>query len=629
MSNTQKIILKKQHKQKTATESLFSVDKQIIKPKTSVYYELERLYDFDQVELPENEKELVANQRFEKIIRLNQLGIFIDEAHHAFGRALDRELKSLRITVNEIAARTSVVGCYNFTGTPYIQDQVLPEVVYAYGLKDAIDNEYLKEVELKSYANVKSKDFINQIIRHFWETYNGQRYEGMLPKLAIFASQVEELQQEVKPIVEDVLSKLDIPLGKILVNVGGLKYTSNDDIREFNKLDTPSSDKQFILLVNKGREGWNCRSLIGCAMYRKPRSRVFVLQATMRCLRAIGDVQETASVYLSEEYLSILDDELQQNFRVTVEEINKRRSDTIKVQIHVKKPPVTIKLKHIKRSFELKEKESKSKVYFNFNSVNWDEYKAKETTRHGMRSNSETEVKDISDQVQQYEYSYYMLVAEISNYLRKPCLIIEQILTESYEGMAQVLKYVNKFNKILYDVIIPKLFSYFYDIVDSITTEEEDVELAKPPESGFYPWRVRKNLLVKDNEEPIQAFTQKSFHLDKYCFASGSEKDFFLDFINRNSTSKIYFTGMLTHGQSDFFVSYIDPLSHTVRKYFPDFLVQDKIGNWTMFEIKADYMIDDRVIAAKELYAAQMSYENQMRYEMVKASEAGKGQILS
>jgi hypothetical protein len=147
------------------------------------------------------------------------------------------------------------------------------------------------------------------------------------------------------------------------------------------------------------------------------------------------------------------------------------------------------------------------------------------------------------------------------------------------------------------------------------------VELARPPVGGFYPWKVKKELLVVDNDQPIREFASKSFHLDKYCFASGSEKDFFLDFINRNSTNKIYFTGMLTHGQSDFFVSYIDPLSHTVRKYFPDFLVQDKVGNWTMFEIKADYMVDDRVIAAKELYASQMGFENQMRYEIVKASE--------
>lgn len=56
--------------------------------------------------------------------------------------------------------------------------------------------------------------------------------------------------------------------------------------------------------------------------------------------------------------------------------------------------------------------------------------------------------------------------------------------------------------------------------------------------------------------------------------------------------------------------------------------MQDNAGNWTMFEIKADYMIDDKVIAAKELYATQMGFENQMRYEMVKASDAGKKQIL-
>ncbi len=85
---------------------------------------------------------------------------------------------------------------------------------------------------------------------------------------------------------------------------------------------------------------------------------------------------------------------------------------------------------------------------------------------------------------------------------------------------------------------------------------------------------------------------------------------------------------MLTHGESEFFISYIDPISHTVRKYYPDFLVQDNSGNCTLFEIKADYMIDDQVNAAKELYATQMGFENQMRYELVKASEAGMGRIL-
>ncbi|HEX9974360.1 MAG TPA: hypothetical protein VGD14_19985 [bacterium] len=51
-------------------------------------------------------------------------------------------------------------------------------------------------------------------------------------------------------------------------------------------------------------------------------------------------------------------------------------------------------------------------------------------------------------------------------------------------------------------------------------------------------------------------------------------------------SDKIYFTGLSIHGQSNFFVSTIDPVSHTVRKYFPNFLVQDNYGNWTMLKSK-------------------------------------------
>jgi hypothetical protein len=505
---------------------------------------------------------------------------------------------------------------------------VLPEVVYAYGLKDAIEHKFLKEPELNAYKNVHSEEFIHQIITHFWKHHQGKRYEGLLPKLAIFASQIEELQSEVKPGVEKVLDQLNIPLNKILVNVGDLKCTTNDEIREFNKLDTPESDKQFILLVNKGREGWNCHSLFGCALYRKPKSKIFVLQATMRCLRSIGDVQETGRIYLSEENYQILDDELQQNFRVTVEEINMIKTDKIKVEVRVKKPPVKFKLKRIKHSYDLKEKNSNSKIRFDFSTVDFERYKSTVTTQLGMTPEAKKETTDITDSIQKYSYSSYMLIAEISRYLNKPCLVIEQILEQSYEGMDQVLKFVNKYNQLLYDLIIPKLFHYFWDIEDKIITEEEEVELAKPPEGGFYNWRVRKDLLVVDNEESVRQFVQKSFHLDHYCFDSSPEKQFFLDFLMRNSTSQIYFTGMLSHGESDFFISYIDPISQTVRKYYPDFLMQNQDGTWTMIEIKGDYMIDDTVTAAKEKYALEMGFVNKMEYRLMEASLAGNGQIL-
>ena len=137
----------------------------------------------------------------------------------------------------------------------------------------------------------------------FLEQTDGLRPEGMTPKLAFFAATVEELNDELRPAVEAALTRHGIETSSILVNVGDSKLTTNDDIREFNRLDTPESKKRFILLVNKGREGRNCRSLFGVGLYREPKSKIFVLQASMRCLRSIGGGQHTGQVYLAEQNL--------------------------------------------------------------------------------------------------------------------------------------------------------------------------------------------------------------------------------------------------------------------------------------------------------------------------------------
>ena len=148
VSNTQKIILKRQHKEKTSVDKLFGATGETLTA-NGVYADAADLYNFDQ---PEEEGELTTNQRFEKLRRLEQLGIFVDEAHHAFGKALAKDMgvgaketdTSLRTTIDILAASlnaagTRVVACYNYTGTPYVGREVLPEVVYAYGLKEAID----------------------------------------------------------------------------------------------------------------------------------------------------------------------------------------------------------------------------------------------------------------------------------------------------------------------------------------------------------------------------------------------------------------------------------------------------------------------------------------------------------
>lgn len=103
-----------------------------------------------------------------------------------------KEDLALRTTIDELARalehkKTKVVGCYNYTGTPYVKDTIMPEVVYAYGLKGAIEKGYLKQPDFVSYkGNVKSSDFLRETINDFWTREGENRREGMLPKLALF-----------------------------------------------------------------------------------------------------------------------------------------------------------------------------------------------------------------------------------------------------------------------------------------------------------------------------------------------------------------------------------------------------------------------------------------------------------
>ena len=650
VSNTQKIILKRQRKEKTAIDQLFGATGNTL-AESGVYADAADLYGFDQ---PEEEGELTTNQRFEKLCRLEQLGIYVDEAHHAFGKALAKDMgvgaketdTSLRTTIDILAASlntagTRVVACYNYTGTPYVGREVLPEVVYAYGLKEAIDKAFLKKVVLHGYSTTRTSEFVDIAVERFLTESSSLRPEGMLPKLAFFAATIEELTTELKPAVEKALVKRSIPTSRILVNVGNDKLTTNDDIREFNRLDTEVSEKQFILLVNKGREGWNCRSLFGVGLFREPKSRVFVLQATMRCLRSVGQAQHVGHVFLSNDNLEILNDELQQNFRISADELQKTASDKERVEVRVVEPPVTIKLVRVRKQYTMREKPLAAGQALGLDRASKEEwnalvekYRLIETQQDGLNvadaaraSNSRT--FDLTSRREKRTFSRMTLVAEVSRYLNRRPLEIEVLLDSTKEGTDELLAMTNEFNELLYDEIIPRLFRHLYDLDESQQTEEHEVELIKIPPNGYYEVTAAKDKIVRRGDHVIKEEERtKSFHVDAYCFDSGSENQLFWDLLREQRVKKIYFTGMLTHGQSDFFIQYIDPDSRTVRSYYPDFVFLreelDGTEKYVIVEVKADNQIDDAVVQAKKDFAQQLAVASGMEYRIIKSSDADK-----
>ncbi|EME4726605.1 TnsA endonuclease N-terminal domain-containing protein [Acinetobacter baumannii] len=645
VSNTQKIILKRQHAEKTATQQLFENSQ----PDYGAFADL-----YGDLGLPASEDDLKTNQRFEKLSRLPQLGIFVDEAHHSFGQTLKQDMmgggttktdNSLRRTIDELAKNlnevgTRVVACFNYTGTPYVGKDVLPEVVYAFNLKNAIQEHYLKSPAVHSYTTTRTEEFVKIAVKDFLDATQGIKPEGLLPKLAFFASTVEELTEELKPELERQLAEHGISADKILVNVGNDKITKSDDIRNFNNLDVPGtegSEKQFILLVNKGREGWNCRSLFGVAMYRSPRSKVFVLQATMRCLRSIGKQQHTGSIYLSKENYDILDAELQANFRMTASDFNDNQPKTknmLNIQV---REDVKIKLKHVKQTIKLKEKEFVKGTALELDPSNadaWNEltkdYKIIQVTTTNLEardfnSAQYSKTTDRTSEKVKVEYSALMLVAEISRYLNLSPIRIETMLEQTKEGLKQILDCVNEFNELLYDVVIPRLFKAIYDQEIEKETTEKEVQLIIPPAVGglsFYEiaeGRGGTALYSTTQEE----WKDKSFNLDTYTFDSNPEYTLFWDLLKDEDVEKIYFTGMFTDkSKTEFYFQYIDPDSYALRNYYPDFLVQLKNGQYIIVEVKGDHQYEDPIVKAKEKATKEYVGMSNIEYKMIKGTDA-------
>ena len=180
------------------------------------------------------------------------------------------------------------------------------------------------------------------------------------------------------------------------------------------------------------------------------------------------------------------------------------------------------------------------------------------------------------------------------------------------------------------DVIIPTIFNALYKVKGTQKSEDIDVVLLhEPKDAGYYEFSASPELVITKGEKGLTpAEVAKSFHADTYCFDSKPERECFLQYISSNKVKEIYFTGMFTSNQGDFFVQYYDPESKRVRQYYPDFLALMEDGTYQLIEVKGDNMIDDAVVRAKKAAAEEMSVASGMRYLMYAGSLLMKTNVL-
>ncbi len=281
----------------------------------------------------EDDQDRQANELRNLIGKLPSLSVFIDEVHHA----VSDEIK-LRAVVNRWAQKNTINSVVGFSGTPYLEkaekiqvtDKLsvataeITNIVSYYPLTAGIGN-FLKCPMVKISDVADSSVIIESGVREFLDTYKDTVYAGgLIAKLGIYCGTIEKLEEMVYPLVSRVVAEYGLGTDVILkFHKGNKQYPQPTDSQmQFDTLDSSISKIRVVLLVQIGKEGWDCRSLTGIILSQEgdcPKN--MVLQTSCRCLRQVEKGRpETALIYLNDTNADKLNSQLKQQHHISLKE---------------------------------------------------------------------------------------------------------------------------------------------------------------------------------------------------------------------------------------------------------------------------------------------------------------------
>ena len=292
----------------------------------------------------DDDRDRQANELRNMIGKLPSLSIFIDEVHHAVSNADKTQERKLRAVVTrwtESGAINSVIG---FSGTPYLEKAEkitvkdglsvataeITNTVYYYPLVDGVGN-FLKRPVVKISDVADSARIIDSGVREFLDTYKDTVYsDGTAAKLGIYCGTIAKLEEMVYPLVSGIVSEYGLSPSCILRfyressnKDAAKKYKAPADSQMlFDTLDKTISPIRIILLVQIGKEGWDCRSLTGIILSQEGDCPTnMVLQTSCRCLRQVDKSKpETALIYLNDDNGEKLIAQLQKQQHISLNE---------------------------------------------------------------------------------------------------------------------------------------------------------------------------------------------------------------------------------------------------------------------------------------------------------------------
>ena len=294
-----------------------------------------------------DEGQVRRNELRYSLSQLPELGIFVDEVHHV--HTSDHKEIKLRKVINQWnqVKDHNIFYMLGFSGTPHlpqvntvkVSDNLsykmknITNTVYHYPLYDAVEG-FLKRPIIKIGNNKDRAEIITEGVIDFITKFGDKKYnDGRIAKLVIYCPSIEVLEEEVYPLLTG--PALKVSAAEILrYHKGNKKYKlSSQNEEDFLSLDNPDSPYRFILLVQVGREGWDCHSLTGVILSQEGDcSKNMVLQTCCRCLREVDQGDEEALIWLNKKNATHLDSQLKKEQDTSIEQLNsasRKRNDLV------------------------------------------------------------------------------------------------------------------------------------------------------------------------------------------------------------------------------------------------------------------------------------------------------------
>ncbi len=597
----------------------------------------------NQAELAFQRDEVLANLRLQKITSLPNLGIFSDEAHHTYGNTFEK-LKRVRETINYINDNKPIVAVVNTTGTPYYKQQMLKEVIVWYGLGDGIKDNILKDLNdgIHQYEIGKQDEqkVFQDIIEEFFGGYRDVRLpDGAKAKIAFYFKTQEHLETS-RGFIEKAIIEIGEDVSQILVNT---QRSNVAEIDEFKRLNNPDNQKRIILLIGKGVEGWNCPSLFSCALIKEQtKSSNYVLQAATRCLRQVPENEYSAKIFLDSANASILDKQLQDNFRTDLERLSvgTKEKKTITVYIPQKPLPRLEITRTVKRA--IAKKPASVEIH-----LTKPKSKELQTILRGTLTLDFSgpgeilmptgETKELPSG--EHFVDCYSATSQIASRYHLPRMPILKNLKKLYpEGEIPQNHLYGIFEQV-------EEQGTNYETVEEEVTEamalirfkdENGEDVFEKDENNSYVHRLRmqksayeqmqeNGLFIEDKE--LDDRHGLTFHYTPYNFDTTPERSFFrqiLSMLNKDpeDIEVFLFTGGLTDPKkTDFHFEYLGE-DERYHRYFPDFVILKKTGEFYIVEIKAEKDKGNKIVEAKAKAVKQIQkvQTHKFKYQVVYTS---------